>query len=111
MPVRYEDMLSMPNAVFRAVAGFVGQRPTDEQLASAIRLSSFRRLKDAEQKHGFVEAVREGQPFFREGRAGGWRRDLSQEQIRRVLAVHYDQMGRVGYLTSELARLAPTHER
>ena len=111
MPVRYEDMLSMPNAVFRAVAGFVGHQPTDQQLASAIRLSSFKRLKDAEQRHGFVEAVREGQPFFREGRAGGWRRVLSQDQIRRVLGTHHDQMSRVGYLTSDLARLVPTRER
>ncbi len=105
LPVRYEDMLSMPKAVFRTVANFVGQPATDQQLSTAIRLSSFKRLKDIERERGFAEAVREGQPFFRGGRAGGWRGELSKEQIARVVAAHRDQMGRVGYLTDELARL------
>ncbi len=104
MPVRYEDMLSMPKAVFRAVANFVGQPATDQQLSVAIRLSSFKRLKDIERESGFSEAVREGQPFFREGRAGGWRKVLSKEQIRRVVMSHQDQMRRVGYLSDELMR-------
>ncbi len=107
LPVRYEDMLAMPKAVFQTVARFVGQQATDKQLANAIRLSSFKRLKDAEREHGFAEAIREGQPFFREGRAGGWRGALSQQQVRRVVAAHHDQMHRVGYLTDELARLIP----
>lgn len=107
MPIRYEDMLSMPKAVFRAVANFLGQQPTDQQLSSAIRLSSFKHLKDVEHEHGFAEAVREGQPFFREGRAGTWRGVLSQDQVRRVVAAHHGQMRRLGYLTDDLARLVP----
>ena len=105
LPVRYEDMLSMPKAVFRTVANFVGQPASDKQLATAIRLSTFKRLKDMEREHGFSEAVRPGQPFFRGGRAGGWRAELSKEQVRRVVAAHQDQMRRVGYMTDELARL------
>ncbi len=107
LPVRYEDMLAMPKAVFRTVADFVRQPATDQQLATAIRLSSFKRLKDIEQERGFSEAVREGQPFFREGRAGGWRGALSKEQIGRVVTAHQEQMRRVGYMTEELAQLIP----
>ncbi len=105
LPVRYEDMLSMPKAVFRTVANFVGQPATDQQLSTAIRLSSFKRLKDIERERGFAETVSKEQPFFREGRAGGWRGVLSKEQVRRVAATHQDQMRRVGYLTDELAGL------
>jgi hypothetical protein len=107
LPVRYEDMLSMPKAVFRTVANFVGQPATDKQLATAMRLSSFKRLKDIESERGFAEAVREGQPFFREGRAGGWRGILSQMQISRIVTAHNDQMRRVGYLTDDLMHLIP----
>ncbi len=103
MSVRYEDMLSTPNATFGSVVKFVGQSLTDEQLETAIRLSSFKRLKEIERERGFSEATREGQPFFREGRAGGWREVLSQEQIRRVVRAHREQMSRLGYLTEELA--------
>lgn len=105
MPVRYEDMLSMPKAVFRAVADFIHQPATDQQLSTAIRLSSFKRLKDIERERGFSEAVPGGQPFFREGRAGGWRGVLSQAQIRRVVTAHHDQMRRVGYMTDEFEGL------
>ncbi len=104
LPVRYEDMLSMPQAVFRTVANFVRQPASDEQLSRAIQLSSFKRLRDIERERGFAEA-RDGQPFFRGGRAGGWRGELSKEQIRRVVTAHQDQMRRVGYLTDELAGL------
>ncbi len=109
--VRYEDMLSMPHAVLRSVADFVGQIPDEQQLADAIHLASFRRLKEIERKYGFSEAVRPDQRFFRRGRAGGWRTELNTQQIRRIVAAHHIQMRRVGYLTSELAAYVPAGER
>ena len=105
--VRYEDMLSTPEAVLRSVADFAGQIPDERQLAEAIHLSSFGRLKEVERKYGFSEAIRPDQKFFRRGRAGGWRTELNTPQIRRIVAMHHIQMRRVGYLTSELAGYVP----
>ena len=35
--------------------------------------------------------------FFREGKAGGWKERLSNDQSRRIVDVHWEQMRRVGY--------------
>ncbi len=107
MPVRYEDMLSVPELVFPAVAEFLHLQPSDEQLAMARRASSFEHLKETEERSGFPEAMRDGQHFFREGRAGGWREILSEDQVRRLVGAHHVQMGRVGYLTPELTQYVP----
>ena len=104
MPVRYEDMITMPTAVFRAVANFLGKRVTDRQLTEAIRLSSFDRLREVERSGGFNEIYREGQQFFRKGRAGTWRDTLSEAQIGRLVRKHHLNMQRVGYMTPDLVR-------
>jgi hypothetical protein len=107
MPVRYEDMLSMPRAVFSKVAEFTRQQPTGAQLGEAMRLSSFQRLRGQEDRHGFQEVLRPDRKFFRQGRAGGWRTALTGDQVRRIVAAHHDQMRRVGYLTPELVQYVP----
>ncbi len=111
MPVRYEDMLSMPKAVFRAAADFIAQRPSEEQLATAIRLSSFDRLRNAERKGGFQETIREGQQFFRIGRAGTWQKALTENQIGRIVGKHHLHMRRAGYLTGDLVHYAPAGQQ
>lgn len=107
MPVRYEDMLSMPKQVFRAVAKFLHQQPADDELAAAMHASSFQNLKATEERAGFPETVRDGQRFFREGRAGLWREKLNRDQIRRLVSAHHVQMRRVGYLTPDLMQYVP----
>ena len=111
MPIRYEDMLSAPEPVFRAVARFLHQQPSEEKLAMAVRAASFQHMKETEERSGFPEAVRDGQQFFREGRAGKWREVLNVEQIRRLVSAHYVQMGRVGYMTPELMQYVPESAR
>jgi hypothetical protein len=111
MPVRYEDMLSAPQLVFPAVAKFLGIQPNDEQMAAAMRASSFQRLKETEERSGFPEARRSDQRFFREGRAGGWREKLNEDQIRRLVAAHHVQMARVGYLEPGLMQYLPESAR
>jgi hypothetical protein len=107
MPLRYEDMLSAPRAVFAKVAEFSRQEPTGEQVAEAMRLSSFQRLRKHEDEHGFHEARRPNQKFFRQGRAGTWREALTEDQVRRVVAAHHVQMRRVGYITDDLMQYIP----
>ncbi len=107
MPVRYEDMLSVPELVFPAVAQFLHLQPSEAQLTMARRASSFETLKESEERSGFPEATRGDQQFFREGRAGGWREVLSEDQIRRIVGAHHVQMARVGYMTPELAQYVP----
>ncbi len=95
--VRYEDLLSDPEIWFSAMCHhiFADHPPTSLQVRNAIELSSFENLKTREIKHGWLD--RPGQ-FFREGRAGQWKNNLTNKQIDRLVATHHEQMTRFGYL-------------
>ena len=80
--VRYEDMHADPTATFTAVARHLRQKPTPEQIAEAIELSTFKELRDAEIAAGdFRERSERADRFFREGRAGEWREKLTPAQV------------------------------
>ena len=99
--LRYEDMHADATPTFTAVAQHLRQKPTPEQIAEAIELSSFKELRDAEIAAGdFRERSERADRFFREGRAGEWRETLTPEQVRSIEETHRDQMVKFGYLTN-----------
>ena len=96
--VRYEDMSQRPGPTFRAVAAFLGLKPSRERLQRAMRHSSFRVLRAQEERDGFIESSPVQKNFFRAGKVGGWRRVLDDVQVRRVVERHRAQMERFGYV-------------
>ena len=95
---RYEDMLAKPAITFAAVAKFLGLKPPKKVLATAIKQSSFKILQNQEKKDGFIEASDKASAFFRSGKAGEWKKILTEEQVKRVVDVHRDKMQEFGYL-------------
>jgi len=52
-----------------------------------------------ERETGFAERSNKASGgFFRKGRVGGWREELSPAQVRRLVDAHGDVMTRFGYL-------------
>ena len=99
--VRYEDMHADPTATFTSVAKHLRQKPTPEQIAEAIALSSFKELRDTEIATGdFRERSERADRFFREGRVGEWREKLTPAQVRSIEDAHRAQMMKFGYLTN-----------
>ena len=96
--VRYEDLLDDPVKHFTAIARHLGQTSTPEQIAEAIDLSTFDKLRAAEDERDFRERSERATRFFRSGRAGGWRDELTAEQAQRVVTAHHQQMRNFGYL-------------
>ncbi len=96
--VRYEDMLEKPLPTFTKVTRFLGLPAGRARIEKAIRFSSFDVLKAQEQKTGFVERSRRADAFFRTGRAGQWREQLTPEQITRIETAQATVMRRFGYL-------------
>ncbi len=105
--IRYEDMLTEPLKVFSKVMTHLRQKPTDEQIAEAIDLSSFRRLSEIEKGSNFRERSQNAERFFRVGKADQWKEKLSEEQVGRLVAANYRMMSRFGYLTPKLYRYLP----
>ncbi len=96
--MRYEDMLEAPLRTFTAAAKFLGLDPPRARIEKAIKLSSFRVLQEQERRHGFRERPPQAKAFFREGKAGQWRKVLTREQAMAVIAAHREQMARFGYV-------------
>jgi len=96
--MRYEDMLADPQAAFGGLVKFLAIPATRQKLRLAIKNASFKELRRQEDRTGFWEKTQIQKNFFREGRAGGWREVLSQEQVARVVEKNREQMARFGYL-------------
>jgi hypothetical protein len=96
--VRYEDMLERPLKTFGGVARFLGVNPPKDRLKKAIKFASFKELKAQEQREGFKERSHKAESFFRVGRRDQWREKLSEDQVRRIVEIHREQMERFGYV-------------
>ena len=96
--MRYEDMIADPTASFLTMVQRL-RMPVDEpRVRRAAAFSSFDTLRAQEDETGFIEKPAKAEKFFREGRVGGWRRDLSDAQAARIVDDHRDVMRRFGYL-------------
>ena len=98
--LRYEDMLARPQEVFGAACAFAGLPSEPARVARALEHARFENVRAQEQTKGFKES-QEGRPFFRKGRAGGWREALSSEEVAAILSQHGDVMRRFGYLNAD----------
>lgn len=99
--MRYEDMLNSPTKTFGGVAQFLGLKPPRDRLDKAIKQSSFKVLSAQEKAKGFVERPAKAESFFRKGEAGQWRRELTADQVGRIVGDHREQMDRFGYVPPE----------
>lgn len=96
--MRYEDMLSEPEAVFGDLVQFLHLPLEPDRLANAISRTSFDNLRKMETEKGFKERSPHSERFFREGKAGQWKFELTLNQVKRIIHDHGEQMDRFGYL-------------
>jgi Sulfotransferase domain len=104
--LRYEDMQADAVGTFRRALDFAGRAASDEDIRRAVAFADIAELRRQEQEKGFSERPQPGLAgqFFRRGQAGGWRDELSAEQVTRIEAAHAPMMRRLGY---ELAGTVP----
>jgi Sulfotransferase domain len=100
--MRYEDMLAKPELTFRRLCDFLLLKPTRDELAAALEKSSFERLQSQEEDRGFRERPEHADRFFREGKAGTWRKYLTGMQVRAIVEHHREQMARFGYVPDDV---------
>ena len=102
--VRYEDLRADAAATLSPVFAAIGLECTDEQLQAALEQTRFERLKTSEAERGFRETSPKTREFFRKGQAGGWREELTDEQVAALEADHAETMTALGYeLTTDAA--------
>jgi len=99
--LRYEDLLAHPQRSFRKIESLLGLRKDVKRLAKAIRFSSFKQLKQQEQRAGFAEKHENAGLFFRKGNVEQWRQELTDAQIKQIISDHREQMQRFKYLPKD----------
>jgi hypothetical protein len=99
--LRYEDMKDRPAETFIQAVAFLGLTATASEIETALKRSSFTRLKQQEEEKGFSEKGAHAASFFRKGIVGDWQRVLTQEQVRQIIDRHGEIMKRFGYLGSD----------
>jgi len=98
--LRYEDMQTCAAGAIGGVLAGLGIAVERARLERAAQWSAFERVQAQEAESGFQEApVRLGTGrFFRSGRSGGWREELSEALRARIESDHGEMMRRFGYL-------------
>ncbi len=98
---RYEDMVLEPVRAFGSICRFLGMPVQQPHLERAITFSSFDVLSGQEAEVGFREQLNTSTRFFRKGRIGSWREELSADLADRIVARHGQVMQRFGYLDDD----------
>jgi hypothetical protein len=100
--VRYEDMIADTADALAKVLDFLGWSTSAGAIAAAVEAASFARLQSFERDTGFCERSPMARSrFFRRGRAGGWRNELTPEQVCRLSKSHAAMMRRFDYLDQQ----------
>jgi hypothetical protein len=96
--VRYEDLVEQPKRFFLDIARHLMMKPTEEQLAKALEVTTFDKLRDMDAARRAKARKSPHIEFIRSGHSGQWRDVLTKEQIDRIAADHGAVMDRFGYL-------------
>lgn len=95
--IRYEDMIADAEKQTRMLADFLRLDAPDDLVARSVTACRFDVLQAAE-ADGFNERPAGMDRFFRLGKDGGWRSELTPAQARRLVEDHGPTMKRLGYL-------------
>lgn len=96
--VRYEDMLKDGFATFSRIIEQLEIEASPKDIKRAMKLTSFSRLKKSEQESGFNEKNVKTPAFFRSGKSGGYKKELSLTQIDLIKKQHKKVMKKLNYL-------------
>jgi hypothetical protein len=97
--IRYEDLRREPEKIFGEVAHFCNLPFDAARIQKAIAFSSFGELQKQEKEKGFRERLpKTSGAFFRQGRVGGWRDELTPDLVKQLIDAQGETMKRFGYL-------------
>ena len=96
---RFEDLRRDTPGTLRQILNFLGVSPDQGRILDAIRNNSVAHMRSKELATP-QKTSREGK-FVREGRSGGWRKNLTAQQARRIEQAMQGEMERLAYYATE----------
>jgi len=103
--IRYEDMKANAFETFKEAVQQMQLNYTDEAIAKAVAACDFKKLKQQEENKGFKEKQIPASAFFFKGEIGRWKKELNEEQIKKIMTVNELMMKRLGYWDETIKQL------
>jgi Sulfotransferase domain len=98
--IRYEDMLSDTFETFDKGLKFIGWHYHPHEIINAIAKTGFDELSKQEEEKGFYEKANKSPKFFRTGTMGNWEKELSPEQVNRIIQKNKSMLDKYQYLNN-----------
>jgi hypothetical protein len=95
--IRYEDMLVNPVEILTQICHLIGRDMDQDVIRKAVKNNTFEILKKKEEDVGFKEKNLSAEKFFRKGKSGTWKEELTPEQIKKVSDATGSMLKRLGY--------------
>lgn len=95
--IRYEDMLNNTYDCFVKAINFMQISKSEKKIVDSIEKTSFSTLRKMEEIKGFKQINRKDEYFFRNGKAGNWKYELTEDQIMLIWNKHHEMMTHFGY--------------
>ena len=107
--VKYENLLKETYIVFKDIIDFINKltginkKIDKEKLKNSVQTTSFNKLKNKEEKHGFSEAVFSQKtnkkiPFFFLGPENDWRNILSDDLKKKLNKIYEKKLTELSYI-------------
>lgn len=97
--IKYEDMIANPQETFSKLVNYVGLNYSQDQISKAIEEVSFSKIQQQENEKPFREAPKKTKQFFRSGKVGGWRNEITNEQAKLIIDTNYQSLLKYGYIS------------
>jgi len=95
--VRYEDLLENPEKELERLYRLLGVPVLQEQIREAVRRSSIERLRELEAEFNSRQPALRSLQFFREGKVGGSREEVSESLSQKIQDHAGEVLARIGY--------------
>jgi hypothetical protein len=96
--IKYEYMVTHTVNTFTDIVNFIGMNYSTEEIITALELCEFSKLKKQEEADGFVGKLSAAKSFFRKGKIGSWREELTNNQVKRIIKDQYLVMKQYQYI-------------
>jgi hypothetical protein len=106
--VRYHDLRKDTYAQLENILNFLGVSLDRQRISDAIRNNDFQRMRVKEDRSPQLgKSTDDQRRFVRKGAVGGWRDQLTPEQLERIEAETGEMLARLGYESSSHAYSMP----
>ena len=99
--IKYEDMVLNELNTFTKVINYLGEIDkiefNSDKLEGALKQTQFKELQKLEKAEGFFEKGK-GELFFRKGKIGTWKDEVSSNLINKIEKLFKNEMEELGYL-------------